>query len=409
MSFMNKFAKVGGEDAVVMGDSDRYVIRDWISTGCIALNCLISADPYKGFPSGRTLQLAGPNSTGKTYLSLEIVRKAQEQGYGIVYIDTEFAQDKESLADRGIDLDTLLYIPIQTVENARHRILNIINEIDKERVLIVVDSIGNLSTNKEVGDMEAGETKRDMTRAQLLRGMFRAMLVPAGIKHVPFIVLNHVYGAVGAYFPTNVPSGGGGSLFGSSTIIELAKSKDKDGTDIIGAIIKCKSLKNRLAKENQIVRLNINYTEGIDRYSGLEELLDASEMMSKKGSRNFVTDLEPFSIHTYEKLDPVVIKDMIDNKLLEFYKKEMIPQEKGDESEPEIDWGACLFRPRFKDKEREDPVTFTKKKFYIPCLFEFCLALGFDDWLRETFSYHSEADDIEEALEAQLLEEEMDE
>jgi RecA/RadA recombinase len=407
MSFMKKFAKVGGEDAVVMADSDRYEIRDWISTGNYALNCLISADPYKGFPSGRTLQFAGPNSTGKTYLCLEVIKEAQKQGYGVVYIDTEFAQDKESLAARGIDLNTLLYIPIQTVENARHRILNIINEIENEKVLIVVDSIGNLSTNKEVGDMEAGETKRDMTRAQLLRGMFRAILVPAGIKHVPFIVLNHVYGAVGAYFPTNVPSGGGGSLFGSSSIIELSKSKDKEGTDVIGAIIKCKALKNRLAKENKIVKLNINYHEGIDKYSGLEELLDAAEFFAKKGNRNYIPLEQAFKLENFD-IKPSLMLELIDAKLFEFEKKVMIPQEKDDESEPQIDWGASTMQARWKDKEKTDPVTFTKKKFYIPALYEFALATGFADWLRETFAYHTESDDIAENLEAQLLEEEND-
>lgn len=400
MSFMDKFLDAAGEDAVVMGKSDKYVIRDWLDTGNYALNCLISADPYMGFPSGRTLQLCGPSSTGKTYLSLEIVKSAQRQGYGIVYIDTEFAQDKESLAERGLDLDTLIYVPVQTVEKARSRVLNIINKVKDEKLMIVIDSIGNLSTEKEVGDMEEGKDKRDMTRAQLLRGMFRAILVPAGMKNVPIIALNHVYAVIGSYVPMNIPGGGEGSLYGSTTIIELGKAKDRDEKDkkkVIGTIVRCTSVKNRMAKENQKIAIKINFREGLDRYSGLDALLETSPFIDKKGNRNMIpaNTFVGKDIGLSEKW----LRELVTNNYLEFTDKVMYESEKGETDL--INYEESSYKVR--------EVSYTKAQFFIPAVFEYLLAVGFADWLRKRFEYQSESEDLIESIEEELDELDEDE
>lgn len=286
---MKKASK--SEYAQVLSESDKFAIADWISTGNFALNTLISGNPNRGFPSGRILQLAGPHSTGKTFINLEIVRAAQQQGYFIVYYDTEFAQDKESLEDRGIDIERLLYVPVDTVENLSTSMLNVIDQVaDGEKVLIVVDSIGNLSTTKELQDMTDANDKRDMTRAQKLKALFRTVTLKCGLKNIPLIIVNHVYASVGSYFPSNTVGGGSGSLYASSTIIELSKSQDKEGTDIVGAMITCKSLKNRFAKEKKKVQINIKFDAGMDPYSGLLDLAEASGVLPKSSTGRYEWD-----------------------------------------------------------------------------------------------------------------------
>ena len=208
--------------AQVLSESDKFAIADWIHTGNYALNILISGHPRKGFPSGRILQLAGPSSTAKTYLNLEIVKAAQSLGYFIVYYDTEFAQDKESLEGRGIDITKMLYIPIATVEELSTSMLNIIEEVkQEEKVLIVVDSLGNLSTVKEVQDTLDASEKKDMTRAQKLKALFRVVTLKCGLKNVPIIAVNHVYATIGVSYASNTVGGGSGCLIAGTKVKTL--------------------------------------------------------------------------------------------------------------------------------------------------------------------------------------------
>ena len=277
------------EYAAILSEDDTYVIRDWIDTGNYALNTLISGDPFKGFPSGRILQLAGPNSTGKTFINLEIVRIAQSQGWTVVYYDTEMAQDKNSFLERGIDIENLIYVPIDTVEKLSTSLFNILEEVEKdEKVMIVVDSIGNLSTIKEITDIQAENDKRDMTRAQKLKALFRTVTLRCGLKHVPLIGVNHVYASVGSFFPSNTVGGGSGSLYASSCIVELSKAQDKKGTDVVGAIITCKSIKNRFAKEKQKIKININFNVGLDPYSGLLALAEEHGILPKTSTGRYL-------------------------------------------------------------------------------------------------------------------------
>ena len=193
LSAKSDFAQLMGAN-----DPDKYPIRDWVDTGNVLFNAQISADPDRGMPSGRILQLAGMESSGKTYLSLEIAKHAQEMGYFVVLYDSEFDKnDRLALAERGLDLEKLLYVPVDTVENCKTSVLNILDEIKDERVIILIDSIGNLSTNKEIADSTEGSSTKDMTRPAQLKALFRTCTLRAGLKNVPMIVVNHVYAAIG--------------------------------------------------------------------------------------------------------------------------------------------------------------------------------------------------------------------
>lgn len=198
MSFGQRLqAACKSEFSALMGDNDEdiYPIRDWISTGNLLLNAQISSNVNKGIPTGRVIQLAGESAVGKTYLALEILKNAQAMGYFGVLYDSEMANnDKAALKSRGIDTNNLLYVPIDTVENLKTSVLNIIEEADKDdKVIIIIDSIGNLSTNKELEDSMDGSGTKDMTRAAQLKALFRTCTIKAGVKNIPIIAINHVY------------------------------------------------------------------------------------------------------------------------------------------------------------------------------------------------------------------------
>jgi len=136
-----------------------------------------------------------------------------------------------------------------------------------------LDSLGMLSTNKEINDALAEKDTRDMTKAQLIKGAFRMLTLKLGQANVPLIVTNHTYDVIGSYVPMKEMGGGSGLKYAASTIIYLSKKKEKDGTDVIGNIIKAKTHKSRLSKENKQVDIRLYYDErGLDKYYGLLEL-----------------------------------------------------------------------------------------------------------------------------------------
>ena len=152
-------------------------------------------------------------------------------------------------------------------------------------MMIVLDSLGMLSTNKEINDTAEGKDTRDMTRAQLVKATFRVLTLKLGRAHIPLILTNHTYDVVGAYVPTKEMGGGSGLKYAASTIVYLSKKKDKDGTDIIGNIIRCKLFKSRLTKENKQVQVQLNYDTGLNPYYGLVDIAVKYGIFNKLGTR----------------------------------------------------------------------------------------------------------------------------
>ena len=272
MSIAERYLKKTKNKYAYILTEDGFPIREYIDTGNYVLNALISSDVYGGMPSNKVVELAGPPSTGKTYISINTIIQAQKARYEIFYYDTEAAQMRQALIDRGVDPKLFVHIPIATVHELKTDILNLIQEVKDEKIMIVVDSIGNLITTKEFEDSMSGKEVRDMTRAGELKSFCRTIAIPSAAKNVPIVLVNHVYANIGGYGPKNKQSGGSGPEYISSTIIELTKSKEKlsNGT-VIGAAVKCKSVKNRIAKENEEVTVVIDYNRGLTKYSGLFE------------------------------------------------------------------------------------------------------------------------------------------
>jgi RecA/RadA recombinase len=196
-----------------------------------------------------------------------------------LYFDTEAAVNKSLLTSRGIDLDRLVVVNVVTIEEFRTKALKAVdiylktNIEDRKPCMFVLDSLGMLSTEKEIRDALDDKQVRDMTKSQLVKGAFRMLTLKLGQANIPLIVTNHTYDVIGSYIPTKEMGGGSGLKYAASTIIYLSRKKEKDGKEVIGNIIKAKTHKSRLSKENKEVQVRLYYDErGLDKYYGLLEL-----------------------------------------------------------------------------------------------------------------------------------------
>ena len=282
MSFLTDVAKeIGNEyaglvsDGVSAGDNANF-----IDTGSHIFNALVSGSIYGGVPSNKITAIAGESSTGKTFFCLGIVQHFLDSNpdAGVIYFESESAISKQMIEDRGIASDRMLIVPVATIEQFRTQACRILdNYVDqpedkRQPLMFVLDSLGMLSTEKEIADVVADKQVRDMTKSQLIKGAFRVLTLKLGKANVPMLVTNHTYDVIGSYVPTKEMGGGSGLKYASSTIIYLSKKKEKDGTEIVGNIIKCKTQKSRLTKENSQIETRLYYDKGLDRYYGLLEL-----------------------------------------------------------------------------------------------------------------------------------------
>tara|TARA_B100000941_G_scaffold153378_1_gene108743 strand:+ start:16 stop:1020 length:1005 start_codon:yes stop_codon:yes gene_type:complete len=273
-------------DGVSAGDTSGY-----IDTGSYIFNALCSGSIYGGVPGNKITAIAGESSTGKTFFCLGIVQHFLESNpeAGVIYFESESAISKQMIEDRGIDSNRMLIVPVTTVQEFRLQSIKILDKYmgmdDKKPMMFVLDSLGMLSTSKEVEDSEAGKETRDMTRAQVVKSIFRVLTLKLGKADVPLLVTNHTYDVVGAYIPTKEMGGGSGLKYAASSIIYLSKKKEKDGKDVVGNIIKCKNAKSRLTKENSTVETRLFYDRGLDRYYGLLELGEKYGIFKRKGNR----------------------------------------------------------------------------------------------------------------------------
>ena len=182
------------------------------------------------------------------------------------------------IEDRGIDPNRMVMIPVTTVQEFRTQAIKVLDsylaqdESDRKPLFLCLDSLGMLSTTKEVEDTAEGKETRDMTRAQVLKAAFRVLTLKLGRSKVPMVVTNHTYDVVGSMFPTKEMGGGSGLKYAASSIIYLSKKKEKDGTEVIGNIVHCKNHKSRLTVENKMVDVRLSYSGGLDKHYGLLDL-----------------------------------------------------------------------------------------------------------------------------------------
>ena len=280
MEFLKDIVKeIGGEYTQIASDIDEQ--EEFVDTGSYIFNGLVSGSLFGGVSGNKITAIAGESSTGKTFFSLAVVKNflvSNPDGY-CLYFDTEAAVNKSLLESRGVDLSRLVVVNVVTVEEFRTKALKAVDiylkksEEERKPCMFVLDSLGMLSTEKEISDALNEKQVRDMTKSQLIKGAFRMLTLKLKQAKIPMIVTNHTYDVIGSYVPTKEMGGGSGLKYAASTIIHLSKKKEKDGTEVVGNIIKAKTAKSRLSKENKDVEIRLYYDErGLDRYYGLLEL-----------------------------------------------------------------------------------------------------------------------------------------
>ena len=280
MDFLKDVVKeIGGDYTQLASEIDET--ESYVDTGSYVFNALVSGSIFGGVSGNKITAIAGESSTGKTFFSLAVVKNfldSNPDGY-CLYFDTEAAITKSLLESRGVDTSRTVVVNVVTIEEFRTRALKAVDIYlkspveDRKPCMFVLDSLGMLSTDKEIKDALDDKQVRDMTKSQLVKGAFRMLTLKLGQAKIPMIVTNHTYNVIGSYVPTKEMGGGSGLKYAASTIIYLSKKKEKDGTDVVGNIIKAKTAKSRLSKENKEVEIRLYYDErGLDRYYGLLEL-----------------------------------------------------------------------------------------------------------------------------------------
>ena len=296
----NEYASIVS-DGVSAGDCDSF-----IDTGCYLFNALVSGSIRGGIPANKITAIAGESSTGKTFFVLSIVKSFLDNNpeAGVIYFESESAITKQMIEERGIDASRMIIVPVTTVQEFREQSIKILDKLGKEEerppMMFVLDSLGMLSTTKEIEDASAGKETRDMTRAQIVKSIFRILTLKLGKLKIPMLVTNHTYDVVGAYIPTKEMGGGSGLKYAASTIIYLGKKKDKDGTEVVGNIIKAETHKSRLSKENKRVELRLSYKSGLDSYYGLLGLGEKYGVFTKTGNRFQIGEAKVYPKNIYE-------------------------------------------------------------------------------------------------------------
>tara|TARA_Y100000991_G_scaffold80819_1_gene61013 strand:+ start:1353 stop:2357 length:1005 start_codon:yes stop_codon:yes gene_type:complete len=308
MDFLKDIVKEIGDEYTKLA-SDIDDTETYVDTGSYILNGLVSGSIFGGVSGNKITAIAGESSTGKTFFSLAVVKNFLDNnpdGY-CLYFDTEAAVNKSLLADRDIDLDRVVVVNVVTVEDFRQKALKAVDiylkkDTDERKpCMFVLDSLGMLSTEKEITDALNDKQVRDMTKSQLVKGAFRMLTLKLGQANIPMIVTNHTYDVIGSYVPTKEMGGGSGLKYAASTIIYLSKKKEKDGTEIVGNIIKAKTAKSRLSKENKTVEIRLYYDDrGLDRYYGLLELGEIGGLWKNVAGRYEINGKKVYAKEVYK-------------------------------------------------------------------------------------------------------------
>ena len=300
MDFLKNIAKTAGNEyaALVSEGVEAGDVDSFIDTGSYIFNALLSGSLYGGLPQNKITALAGESATGKTFFLMGMCKNFLEKNPegGVVYFESESAITKKMVIDRGIDADRMVMLPVSTVQEFRTQAIKVLDsymeqeESERRPMFMCLDSLGMLSTTKEVEDSSEGKETRDMPRAQVLKAAFRILTLKLGKAKVPMVVTNHTYDVVGSYIPMKEMGGGSGLKYAASSIVYLGKKKEKDGTEVVGNIIKAKNQKSRLTKENQDCEVRLHYNKGLDRYYGLLQLAEKYNIFKKVSTKYELPD-----------------------------------------------------------------------------------------------------------------------
>lgn len=287
------------EYAGAASEQDDASTIGFIDTGSYILNALYSGSIFRGMPANKISALAGEESTGKTFFMLAMLKTfldADKDAVAVVF-ESEGSITKEILSDRSIDPRRVYIAPVATIQQFRTQACRVVEnhlkkaEKDRKPLFMALDSLGMLSTSKEMADTESGKEVKDMTRTQEIRAAFRVLTLKLSRAKIPLVVTNHVYQSVGSFFPTKEMAGGGGLKYAANNIITLGKSKEKDADGTVtGAIIRCKVMKSRLTREQIDAKVLLSFDRGLDRHYGLIDVALEHKIFEKVVNKIKVAD-----------------------------------------------------------------------------------------------------------------------
>jgi recombination protein RecA len=279
--FNDQLSKIEGFETGSIFEYNTFSeVDECIGTGNFLLNAQFFGTLFGGIPNTRSVGFAGDPGSGKTYLCLNIVREAQKKGYYVFYVDTEGAVDREMSASFGVDNMLVRYQPIKTVSQFKTYVVNIIDMLKKEKeknpeshpkFMIICDSIGMLTTDKEEKDALSGHNAQDMgLKAKELRSLFRSITLDLAEHKIPLVCTNHT--GAGGMYEAKKASGGDGPIFAMSLLTFLSKSALKDGDTKTGIVVHSKMRKSRFTIPHE-VQFHISFYHGMNPYVGLEEFI----------------------------------------------------------------------------------------------------------------------------------------
>lgn len=320
------------DSALLSEDNSLSIVSDWIDTGSYTLNAIFSGSLYKGIPVGRITGFVGPSQSGKTLIVNKIIANAQKKGYFAAVWDTEAAVDRQTAEGMGVDPSRLKYYPVESVEDCRNQIALFLDKIiaanDPDlKVIIAIDSLGNLASAKELRDVQEGKDAADMgLKAKAMKSMMRALTFKAAKAKVPILFTNHIYDNPASMYPELVKkqSGGSGPLYLASLLVQLSvrnekidKNEDQESIavahSVSGVTLAAMTVKNRFAPPFLKAELYNNFRTGLSRYAGLKEMAIAFGLIQANGPTFSMNGEKIGYAKTWEN-DP------------EFWEKRVIPE-----------------------------------------------------------------------------------
>lgn len=326
-SFVQKYMKET-KATLAVEELNSGVVKDWIDSGCYMFNALLSADIYKGFASNKITCIAGEKATGKTWYCLQAVKAfldKHENGIAIYY-DSESTMSKSMLDQRGIPSDRVIIDEVITIDEFGNKIKQLLDsyeETPKEErppMMVVLDSLGQLTSDAEVENVAKGKNTRDMQKQQLIKKALRVCTVQSGKLDVPIFITAHTYKDISSFIPQDVVAGGEALQYAASTIIILTKAKDKQGIELVGNIITCKAYKSRFTKEGTKIKTRLRFDTGLDKYYELLDVAEAAGIWKKVGTRYEINGKLVFG-KTIEENPTEYFTDDILNKINEYVKQ----------------------------------------------------------------------------------------
>ena len=283
MSILDKIKKNSTiKDSAILSESKFFKKKDMIPTSVPIINVALSGRLDGGLTPGITMW-AGPSKHFKTAFSLLMAKSYMDkyEDAALLFYDSEFGTPQSYFDTFGIDTKRVVHTPLTDVEQLKFDIMQQLQNVDRgDHLIIVIDSIGNLASKKEVEDALEGKSAADMTRAKQMKSLFRMVTPHLNLKDIPLVVVNHTYMEIGM-FPKAIVGGGTGAMYSADNVYILGRQQEKEGTEIVGYNFIINVEKSRYVKEKSKIPVSVSFDGGLSKWSGLLDLALESKHVVK--------------------------------------------------------------------------------------------------------------------------------